>query len=241
MPEAREKSEHDHIEAARARLLAAALPHVPFDGWSDATLKAAIADSGVSAELARLALPRGARDLAVAHHRQGDALMLARLGAENLSGLRYSERVAALVRLRLEVEPDREVVRRGATFFALPAHAAEGAGLIWHTADLIWNALGDTSRDINWYSKRAILSGVYSATLLFWLGDDSEGHRATWEFLDRRIKEVMRFEQIKGSLRATPLFKGLMRGPGRVLEKVRAPGDGRSDLPGHHVESGGVQ
>ena len=241
MPETRQKSEHDHLEEARARLLEAALPHVPFDGWSDATLRAAIADSGVSADLARLALPRGPLDLARTHHRRGDALMLGRLNAENLSALRYSEKVAAMVRLRLEVEPDREVVRRGATFFALPAHAAEGAALIWQTADLIWNALGDSSRDINWYSKRAILSGVYSATLLFWLGDESEGQQATWDFLDRRIKEVMRFERFKGAMRRNALFKGLMRGPGRVLEKVRAPGDGRSDLPGHHVETGGVK
>ena len=35
-------------EAMRAAILDAALPHVPFDGWSEATLLAAAADSGVA-------------------------------------------------------------------------------------------------------------------------------------------------------------------------------------------------
>jgi hypothetical protein len=54
-----------------------------------------------------------------------------------------------------------------------------------------------TSDDLNWYSKRAILSGVYSSTVLYWLGDQSAGHAATWAFLDRRIEDVMRFETLK--------------------------------------------
>jgi len=232
VPENAEKSERDHLNETRARLLAAALPHVPFDGWSAATLEAAMADAGLEAGLARLALPRGVVDLALEHHRQGDEEMQRRAAELDLSALRYSARVAALVRLRLEVAGGREVVRRGVTFFALPAHAADGAAAIWRTADRIWETLGDSSRDINWYSKRMILSGVYSSTLLYWLGDDSPGHRATWEFLDRRIEEVMTFERLKGRLRDSPLCRGLMRGPGRLLERVRAPAGGRHDLPG---------
>jgi hypothetical protein len=81
------------------------------------------------------------------------------------------------VKLRLDlVEPHKEAVRRGATLFALPIHAADGARALWETADAIWTALGDTSDDLNWYSKRAILSGVYSSTVLYWLGDQSAEH-----------------------------------------------------------------
>jgi ubiquinone biosynthesis protein COQ9 len=86
-------------------------------------------------------------------------------------------------------------------------HAADGARAIWGTADAIWTALGDTSDDMNWYSKRASLSAVYGATVLFWLGDDSTGHQATWDFLDRRIEGVMRFEKAKAAMAANPLGK----------------------------------
>ncbi len=233
-----QKTEDDHLAEAREALLDAALAHVPFDGWGDACFFAALADatneSGVDETLARLACPRGALDLALAYHRRGDALMTSRAQSGDLSAMRYSERVAALVRLRIEASNDREIVRRGLTFFAMPAHAAEGAGAIWQTCDLIWKTLGDNSDDLNWYSKRAILSAVYSSTLLFWLGDDSQDHQATWDFLDRRIENVMQFEKVKGSLRKNPIMQSFMRGPGQLLDRIHAPGEkGNPDLPGH--------
>jgi ubiquinone biosynthesis protein COQ9 len=229
-----QKTEFDHLSEARQRLVAAALPHVVFDGWSEATFAVALADSGVDPALGHLACPRGALDLALANHRQGDRAMLRRIDSGGLAGLRYSKKVAALVRFRLEVAGDREVVRRGVTYFAMPAHAAEGTAAIWQTADEIWKALGDTSDDLNWYSKRAILSAVYTSTLLFWLGDQSENHQQTWEFLDRRIANVMQFEKFKSGLKGNALFKGFMKGPRRIFDKVHAPtGVGRPDLPGY--------
>lgn len=221
------------ISEQKQRLLDAILPHVPFDGWTDAAWAAALADLGVSEAEGRLNAPRGAVDLAVAYHQAGDAAMLDRAAAEDLSTLRYSERVARLIRLRLD-GADREVVRRGTALFAMPHHAAEGAALIWGTADLIWRALGDTSDDLNWYSKRAILSGVYGSTVLFWLGDDSGGVD-TDAFIDRRIADVMRFEKFKADARESPLFKPFAAGLDRLFAGVKAPA-GRAhpdDLPGH--------
>ena len=126
---------------------------------------------------------------------------------------------------------DRELVRRGTTLFSLPMHAADGAKAIWGTADRIWKALGDESRDVNWYTKRATLSAVYSATVLYWLGDDSAGHRATWDFLDRRIEDVMRFEKTKADFRASALGKALA-GPMKILDRIKAPAPVPAELPG---------
>lgn len=214
------------------QLLDAAVMHVPFDGWSPATFKAAIKDSGLDPALARAVCPRGSVDLAVAYHRRGDAKMLEGLAEADLANLRFRDRIAKAVRLRLEAG-DREAIRRGSTLFALPHHAPEGAGLIWETSDKIWTALGDTSDDVNWYSKRATLSGVYSATLLYWLGDTSEGHQATWSFLDRRIDDVMQIEKIKAQVRESPTLSRLMAGPNWLLSHIKAPrGQQAPDLPG---------
>ena len=216
----------------KAQVLDAALAHVPFDGWSERTLQAAIGDAGVPAALARSLFPRGGVDLALAYHAAGDAEMAARLAAKDLTALRFRDRIALAVRTRLELA-DRELVRRGTTLFALPTHAADGARAIWGTADRIWTALGDNARDLNWYTKRATLSGVYAATVLYWLGDESSGHQATWEFLDRRIEQVMQFEKLKAGMRENPLGKAWMSGPGKILESIRAPRL-RDDLPGRH-------
>ena len=221
----------DTVRTAQDALLDAALAHVPFDGWSEKTFRAAIAGSGMDPGLARALFPRGGVDLALAFHRRGDAEMVAKLKAADLVSMRYRDRVAAAVRYRLEVVADKEAVRRGTTLFALPNHAADGAKAIWGTADAIWAALGDTSQDVNWYTKRATLSAVYASTVLFWLGDDSIGHQNTWDFLDRRIDDVMRIEKAKAGLRDNPLSKALLAGPMKLLERVKAPAL-PDDLPG---------
>lgn len=215
-------------------LLDAALPHVAFDGWSEASFKAAIRDCDMSEDEARAIAPRGAVDLAIAYHRRGDAAMVAKLKEADLSDMRFREKVITALRFRLEAMTDREAVRRASTLFSLPMHAPEGSKLIWETADHVWTALGDKSRDGNWYSKRAILSGIWGATVLYWLGDDSVGYADTHDFIDRRIEDVMRFEKMKGQLRDNPLTKPFMQMQEKIMGKFSAPGH-RDDVPGAQV------
>ena len=220
-------------------LLDAALTHVPFDGWSETTFRAAVSDSGVDAGLARAAFPRGAIDLALAFHDRGDQAMLAALSAADLNGMKIREKIAFAVKSRIEAAENKEAVRRGTTLFALPQYAPDGARAIWGTADLIWDGIGDMSEDYNWYTKRAILSGVYSSTVLFWLGDDSLDHQATWDFLDRRIANVMQIEKLKAHVNENPLLKTFMIGPNWVLSHIKAPARAsRSDLPGSWTSPG---
>ncbi|MBT8417913.1 MAG: COQ9 family protein [Silicimonas sp.] len=214
-------------------LLDAALAHVPFEGWSPTTFRAAVRDTGVDEAGARALAPRGALDLAVAYHRRGDQAMIERMRNTDLSGLRFSEKVAKALQFRVEAMEDREVVRRATALFSLPIHAAEGAKLIWETADHVWTALGDTSEDMNWYTKRATLSGVWGATVLYWLGDDSPGHANTVAFIDRRIEDVMRIEKVKGKLRENPLTKPLMELQAGLFKRGRMPDATHlRDLPG---------
>ena len=216
----------------KEQLLDAVLAHVAFDGWSEAAFRAAARDCEIDPVMARAVCPRGAVDLAIAYHARGDAEMERRLKEDDLPE-RFRDKVAAAVRFRIEAVSDKEVVRRGSTLFALPMHAADGAKLIWGTSDRIWTALGDTSEDVNWYTKRATLSGVYSATILYWLGDDSPDHQATWEFLDRRIDDVMRIEKAKAQFRDNKMLSSLFAGPNWLLSQIKAPRKmPEVDLPG---------
>jgi len=222
-----------HDPDLMTRLLDAAKLHVPFDGWSEATLNAAASEADIDPGLVAAICPRGAVDLALAYHEAGDHAMLARLEAADLGGMRFRDRIAFAVRARLEAVEDKELVRRGMTLFSLPIYAADGARAVWQTCDRIWLALGDTSDDVNWYTKRATLSGVYGTTVLFWLGDTSEDHARTWEFLDRRIEDVMQIEKFKAQARDNRLMSGLMAGPFSFVNRIRAPqGGATTGMPG---------
>ena len=146
-----------------------ALPNVVFDGWSNSTFVAACREADISERKARLFCPRGALDLAIAFHKWGDDQFETAFTKKKISELKVREKIRKAVELRIKVASDKEVVRRGVVLFALPIYAFEGSRLIWDTADLIWESIGDNSEDYNWYSKRAILSAVYAATVLYWL------------------------------------------------------------------------
>ncbi|MBV0891353.1 COQ9 family protein [Paracoccus sp. Z118] len=214
------------------RLLDAALIHVPFDGMNDRALAAGARDIGMAHELARTLFPQGGASLAAAYHRRGDAELRRWIAARPAQG-RFRDRVAEAIWHRLEIA-DPELVRAGASVMALPQNAARGARLMWDTADTIWDALGDSSADVSWWTKRASLSSVWGAAVLYWLGDYSEGRGDTRAFIDRRIDDVMRFEKLKGAARKLP---GVGLAADLATGWIRKPAaDGRFAAPGRAKE-----
>lgn len=228
------------IDPQKQALLEAILPQVAFDGWSEAAFAEAVTEVGIDPAHAKTLCPKGAVDLAVLYHRNGDQAMRDRLADAPLSEMRIRDKVAHAVETRLQVIDDKEAVRRGTVVFSMPHLAPTGAGLIWGTADAIWDALGDPSRDGNWYSKRATLSAVYGSVVLYWLGDDSLDGQATRAFIDRRIENVMTFEKVKASARKNPLLKPLTGPLDRLMAQMKAPNKVPDvDLPGMwHRETG---
>lgn len=220
-------------EKARNALLDAALDHVIFDGWSQTTFAAAVQETQIPDGLAQALFPRGGVDLARAYHQRGDQYMVKALETSDLSQMRFRDKIAHSVMLRLSFA-DREAVRRGSALFALPPYSADGAKLIWDTCDKIWTSLGDGSQDVNWYTKRASLTAIYTATVLFWLGDDSLDAENTRDFLDRRISQLMRFEKAKAGFGANPIGKALLAGPLKIISAIRAPSPPPEDLPGRN-------
>ena len=223
----------------RRRLLSAVLPDVAFDGWCEEVFERGVERCGIDPFLARAACPRGHLDLAAAFHRQGDEEMNLLLRERDHSNLRYSERVADAIMVRLEVvEDSKDAVRKGMALYSMPHLAPEGARLLWGTADRIWVSLGDSSDDINWYSKRAILSAVYASALLIWVRDFSDSHSDTSEFVDRRISDVMRFESTKSKIRSSRLGSfALEKGCARLFEGIKAPRSRSGGFPGKLEEN----
>ncbi|UAJ10251.1 COQ9 family protein [Glacieibacterium megasporae] len=185
------------LDETRPRLIAAMIPHVAFDGWTAASVAAAAADAGIDPDVAHLVFPRGAAQMVDAYTAYANTRMTAAL--TGIGNMKVRERIAFAVRTRFEqAEGERETVRRAVAIFAL--HPALSAKSTWRTADAIWHACGDTATDFNHYSKRAILGGVYAATLMYWLGDESDSRADTWGFLDRRIAGIMSFEKTRARL-----------------------------------------
>ena len=198
-------------DALREEILLAALPHVPFDGWGQTALNRGAADAGHDDATARRLFQGGAAEMIACHSRYADRIMLEALDTCDLDAMKVRDRIITAVRTRLEQNSaHREAVRRGLSLLALPQHAPLATRLLYRTVDAMWYAAGDTSTDYNFYSKRALLAGVYSATLLYWLNDKSEGYEAPWAFLERRVADVLKVPKV-------------MARAGRVLDRLPDP------------------
>lgn len=176
---------------AKDALLAAILPDVPFDGWTDAALVRAAERVGLERGELRGLCPGGPRDLVAWFSHWADRETLRALEGRDLSALRVHERIALGVETRLGVlAPHREAVRRSLALLTAPQNLALGAKLLYDAVDALWYAAGDNSTDFNFYTKRALLAGVYGATTLYWLDDRSAESADTRAFLERRLRDV---------------------------------------------------
>lgn len=188
------KASHDIIQKA--------LPHIPFDGWNQQTLGKAAIEAGYKKTDVIRVFPGGTLDAIDAYLTQADEEMLEIIAGYNLDSMKIRERIASAVQAKLNVfAPSKEALRRAMAIHAMPFNMHRAMRAVYQTVDNIWFAIGDTSTDFNFYTKRLTLAGVYSTTLLYWLDDQSSGFEKTWEFLDRRINDVMKIERAKAQIR----------------------------------------
>lgn len=213
----------DELRLALAPEIAAS---AVFDGWNETALEAAVEMVGADIDVAKLAFPSGrnqAMDMIDAWIANVDQQMEEEWPQERLAELKIRERIRTLVAFRLEaVEHIDEAVRRAMSVMAMPHNAPRSLKLGWRSADIMWRLAGDTATDYNHYTKRTILAGIYSATLAVFVNDESEGKAKSYEFLDRRIDGVMKFEKAKAQflnrdveLPSLTRFLGRLRYPSR--------------------------
>ena len=204
----------------------AALPHVVFDGWGAVALRRGAVAAGLKESDAELLFPGGTK-AAIAHFIDlADRLMVEDFAKQDVSKLKHRQKIALIVRLRLDRwTVHRDAIRRALALSPQPSMSGMVLQGWYSTVDAMWKAIGDQSIDFSFYTKRALLAGVYGSTMLFWLNDKSLGCDATWAFLDRRIDNVMQVPKIRSRI-----MERLERlpSPRRFAERFASFGSGRS-------------
>jgi ubiquinone biosynthesis protein COQ9 len=205
------------LEKLRRQLALAVGENAVFDGWTRAAVDSAAAQLGIDPVQARLAMPKTQAGMIDVYIQEVDRALEAWFTPERVAGMKIREKIRSLIWHRLEtMGPAREAVRRGLAILAMPQNLPLALRVSWRSADLMWRIAGDTSTDVNHYTKRMTLGAVYGSTLLVWLDDQSEGWTDTAAFLDRRIDDVMRFEKFKADWRGSSEHLSLSRFLGRL-------------------------
>ncbi|KAJ7979223.1 Ubiquinone biosynthesis protein COQ9 mitochondrial [Quillaja saponaria] len=211
------KTPRAEYQDEQARLLQASLPHVIKLGWSEAALIAGARDVSLSPSIIG-SFPR--KEAALVEFFMDDCLerLIDRIDSDDgLKSLIPSDRIAKLIRIRLEMQVPYiskwpQALSIQAQPLNVPTSFKQRAMLI----DEIWHAAGDNTSDIDWYVKRTVLGGIYSTTEIYMLTDSSSDFRDTWAFLDARVKDA--FDLQKTVQEAKYLAEAVGAGMGSSLQ-----------------------
>ncbi len=193
------KAATSRADAVRDGVLEAALDEAAFEGWNARTLARASAAAGYSDGEVQLYCPDGVLDLIEWWSVQCDDGARETIQASKANRIRDKVTGAVLARLE-QMDGYEDAASRARGRLLLPDGLDRGRKLTWATSDMIWRAIGDRSTDYNFYTKRTILSGVFTSTFMVWVDDTDPDKAKTRAFLDKRIENVMQFEKVKGQV-----------------------------------------
>lgn len=188
------------------------LCHVPFDGWTETTMRHTADELGMSASDVKLLFPNGVIGVIETGLKDIDNRMvkifMERFNAE-IDTMPVHVKIKELLLVRFELlQPHKEAIRKLLVFMAQPRHAMLGTNFVYTTLDRVWRAAGDRSTDYNFYTKRATLGAVYGSTLLAFLDDDTPDMQKTRAFLGRRLKDVANVPKLTKPIRTAASVLG---------------------------------
>ena len=184
-------------------IVRAAISHVAFDGWSMAAIEMAADACDIPRDEIDIILPNGVDEAIALYAKLADGDMVAAYQALDPMPEKTHLKIRALILCRLSLAmAHKQSVAKTLSYLARPAQAKRGTQMLYDTIDCMWRSAGDDTTDISFYSKRATLAAVYSATLLAFLAEDSPDMAKTEAFLDRRLREIAQIPKLTNPAKA---------------------------------------
>ncbi|CAD1475579.1 unnamed protein product, partial [Heterotrigona itama] len=198
------ENDEEYEKNIKMKILAASLKYVHDLGWSQQAISAGAESIGYPGIIHGLFPNRGA-DLVHYFYLtcnkelnkilEEQALAVEQSPTKKKKTLELQVRDAVETRLRMVI-PYKKTWPQALALMALPPNVPLSLANLLTLVDDICYYAGDKSVDINWYTRRIVLAGIYKTTELYMLQDNSEDHQKTWNFLERRIKDATQIHTI---------------------------------------------
>nr|XP_040134857.1 ubiquinone biosynthesis protein COQ9, mitochondrial isoform X1 [Ictidomys tridecemlineatus] len=214
-----EEEDHESEEQLQDRILTAALEFVPAHGWTAEAIAEGAQSLGLSSAAASMFGNDGSELIlhfvtqcnARLAHILEEEQKLVQLGQAEKRKTDQFLRDAVETRLRMLI-PYIEHWPRALSILLLPHNIPPSLSLLTSMVDDMWHYAGDQSTDFNWYTRRAVLVGIYNTTELVMMQDSSPDFEDTWRFLENRINDAMNMGHTAKQVKSTgeALVQGLM-------------------------------
>ena len=170
------------------------------NSWSNDTIITAFKNINIDPGYQFILFPKGLSDIVISFENYLDILMNEQLNLLPQT-LKIREKIARALEIRIIDSSHQNIVKNTAAFFLLPNNITAGIKSAWNTCDLIWKFAGDNSVDYNYYSKRGLLCGAYTASLTFYLSDNSDNFINTREFIKNALDNIINIGSLKNKIK----------------------------------------
>lgn len=200
-----------NLNQIRNNLLEKSKPLVLKKGWHDNLLKELTENSKFSYAEIQSLFPNGCKDLVQIYLNEINKKMNEESKKLNLIRLRVHERIRELLILRFKILlQEKKIISKTFTYLLLPQNFQISSKNLYKTVDQIWFLAGDNSTDFNFYSKRVILSTIYSSTLIHFINNDNL--QKTIDLLDKQLKKVSKIPNLKNNFKnVTKLIPNILK------------------------------
>ena len=113
----------------------------------------------------------------------------------NLINLPINKRIKKILLLRFDIlNEDKEFYKKTFNHLLLPTNNKISKKSLYNSVNTMWYLAGDNSTDFNFYTKRLILSGVYTNALFVFF---SKEMKHVEENIDKNLKKISKIPRIK--------------------------------------------
>jgi ubiquinone biosynthesis protein COQ9 len=120
-----------------------------------------------------------------------DEKMLKKIGKKK-TGESIRGYIGSMLKYRIkDISGGKDMLLRLKEYYLHIKHIAEGPKAVWNTSDVIWRAAGDKSLDMNYYSKRFLLSSVYTMSIKHYISDKQDID----EYIENALNKVVKVAQ----------------------------------------------
>ncbi|KAK2585346.1 hypothetical protein KPH14_010026 [Odynerus spinipes] len=198
------ETEEEYEEKTKKSILTASLKFVPELGWSRQAISAGAESIGYPGIIHGM-FPNGGAELVAYFYstcnKELNRILKEKGEATEADPVKKKENpeeqvcYAIQIRLRMVI-PYKKQWPQAIALMSLPPNVPTALANLITLVDDICYYTGDRSVDINWYTKRVVLAGIYKTTELYMLQDKSEDHKQTWRFLKSRIEDASQLHRL---------------------------------------------
>ncbi len=113
----------------------------------------------------------------------------------NLINFPLNKRIKKILLLRFDIlNEDKEFYKKTFNHLLLPTNNKISKKSLYNSVNTMWYLAGDNSTDFNFYTKRLILSGVYTNALFVFF---SKEMKYVEENIDKNLKKISKIPKFK--------------------------------------------